>query len=48
MSVISERCHAETSFGFLITYEEEADVTIEMDDDFFSSKWPCPIEITFM
>jgi len=34
-SVIPERCHAETSFGFLVAYEEGADVVIELDDDVF-------------
>ena len=34
-SVIPEHCHAETSFGFLVAYEEEADVVIELDDDVF-------------
>lgn len=32
-SVIPKRCHAETSFGFLIAWEEDADVIIEIDDD---------------
>ena len=32
-SVIPERCHAETSFGLLVAWEEEADVIIELDDD---------------
>jgi len=31
--VIPERCHAETSFGFLVAYEENADVVLELDDD---------------
>lgn len=35
LSVIPERCHAETSFGFLVAYEEDADVIIELDDDVF-------------
>lgn len=35
LSVIPERCHAETSFGFLVAYEEESDVIIELDDDVF-------------
>lgn len=35
LSVIPQRCHAETSFGFLVAYEEEADVIIELDDDVF-------------
>jgi hypothetical protein len=34
-SVTPEHCHAETSFGFLVAYEEEADVVIELDDDVF-------------
>jgi len=34
-SVIPERCHAETSFGFLVAWEESADVIIEIDDDVF-------------
>jgi hypothetical protein len=32
-SVIPKRCHAETSFGFLVAYEEDADVIMELDDD---------------
>jgi hypothetical protein len=32
-SVIPERCHAETSFGFLVAYEEKADLVLELDDD---------------
>ncbi|MEM3573660.1 MAG: hypothetical protein QXJ62_05475 [Nitrososphaeria archaeon] len=36
MDVIPERCHAETSFGFLVAYEEGADVIVELDDDVFS------------
>lgn len=32
-NVIPERCHAETSFGFIVAYEEGADVVIELDDD---------------
>jgi len=35
LSVIPRRCHAETSFGFLIAYEEGAEVVIELDDDVF-------------
>lgn len=31
--VIPERCHAETSFGFLVAYEENPDLVIELDDD---------------
>lgn len=34
-SVIPERAHAETSFGFLVAYEEDADFVIELDDDVF-------------
>lgn len=33
LSVIPERAHAETSFGFLVAYEEGADFIIELDDD---------------
>lgn len=32
-TVVPERCHAETSFGFMVAYEEGADVIIELDDD---------------
>jgi hypothetical protein len=35
LSVIPERAHAETSFGFLVAYEEGADFIIELDDDVF-------------
>jgi hypothetical protein len=35
-SVIPERCHAETSFGFLVAYEENPDFVIELDDDVFA------------
>lgn len=35
MSIIPQRCHAETSFGFLVAYEEESDIVIELDDDVF-------------
>jgi hypothetical protein len=35
VSVIPERCHAETSFGFLVAWEEGADVILELDDDCF-------------
>jgi len=31
--VIPEKCHAETSFGFIVAFEEGADVIIELDDD---------------
>lgn len=34
-SVIPNRCHAESSFGFLVAYEEEPDFVIELDDDVF-------------
>lgn len=32
-SVIPDRCHAETSFGFLVALENGADVIVEIDDD---------------
>lgn len=35
LSVIPEKCHAETSFGFLVAYEEMPDIVIELDDDVF-------------
>ena len=35
LDVIPQRCHAETSFGFLVAYEDNADVIIELDDDVF-------------
>ena len=35
LSVIPERCHAETSFGFLVAYEEKPDIILEVDDDVF-------------
>lgn len=35
---IPERCHAETSFGFIVAYEEGADVVIELDDDVAPNK----------
>jgi hypothetical protein len=34
-SIIPEKCHAETSFGFLIAWEEGAHVILELDDDCF-------------
>jgi len=34
-SVTPKGCHAETSFGFLVAYEEEPDLVIELDDDVF-------------
>ncbi|UCC33242.1 MAG: hypothetical protein JSW53_05600, partial [Candidatus Bathyarchaeota archaeon] len=36
--VIPERCHAETSFGFLVAYEENADLVLELDDDVHISR----------
>ncbi len=33
LKLIPERCHAETSFGFLKAYEDGADVVLELDDD---------------
>lgn len=38
LSVIPKGCHAETSFGFLVAYEEKPDVVIELDDDVFPVK----------
>lgn len=35
LSIIPEKCHAETSFGFLVAYKEAADVIITIDDDVF-------------
>jgi hypothetical protein len=35
LSLIPERAHAETSFGFLVAYEEGADFIVELDDDVF-------------
>lgn len=35
LEAIPEKCHAETSFGFLVAYGEDADVIIELDDDVF-------------
>ncbi len=35
-SLIPERAHAETSFGFLVAYEEGASYIVELDDDVFS------------
>lgn len=34
-SIIPENCHAETSFGFLLAYEEDAEIVLEIDDDVF-------------
>jgi len=36
--LIPEKCHAETSFGFLKAYEDEATLILEMDDDVFISE----------
>jgi len=33
LSVIPKKCHAETSFGFLVAYDETADTVVEVDDD---------------
>lgn len=33
LSVIPDKCHAETSFGFLVAYEDGASIVIEVDDD---------------
>lgn len=35
LNVIPKRCHAETSFGLLVAYEEQADIVIEVDDDVY-------------
>ena len=32
-SLVPEKCHAETSFGFLLAFQEQADVILEIDDD---------------
>lgn len=32
-AVIPEKCHAETSFGFLVAYENDATLVVEVDDD---------------
>jgi hypothetical protein len=37
LEIIPQRCHAETSFGFLRAYEDQADVTLEIDDDVYVS-----------
>jgi hypothetical protein len=37
-NLIPKRCHAESSFGFLKAYEDQADVIIELDDDVYISK----------
>jgi hypothetical protein len=36
LSLIPERAHAETSFGFLVAYEEGASYIVELDDDVFA------------
>src|SRR5713101_2948660 len=33
IGVIPQKCHAETSFGFLQAYREGAEVVVELDDD---------------
>jgi hypothetical protein len=33
--VVPRKCHAETSFGFLVAYEEKPDIIVEIDDDVF-------------
>jgi len=38
--VIPKGCHAETSFGFLIAWEENADVVIELDDVKILKQYP--------
>lgn len=38
LRLIPERCHAETSFGFLKAYEDGAEVILELDDDVKPSK----------
>lgn len=35
LNVIPKKCHAETSFGLLVAYEEQADIVIEVDDDVY-------------
>ncbi|MDI9644454.1 MAG: hypothetical protein QFX35_04450 [Candidatus Verstraetearchaeota archaeon] len=35
LQVIPKRAHAETSFGFLVAFEEGADFIVELDDDVF-------------
>ncbi|NWG10386.1 hypothetical protein HXY33_01335 [Candidatus Bathyarchaeota archaeon] len=37
LEIIPQRCHAETSFGFLRAYEDQAEVTLEIDDDVYIS-----------
>jgi len=36
LGLIPERSHAETSFGFLVSYEEGAEIIVEVDDDVYS------------
>lgn len=36
LSLIPQRAHAETSFGFLVAYEEGAGYIVELDDDVFA------------
>ncbi len=38
VSLIPERCHAETSFGFLLASEEQADTVLEIDDDVYITR----------
>lgn len=38
LSLIPERSHAETSFGFLLSYLEGADYIIEVDDDVYQDR----------
>ncbi len=33
LDLIPEKCHAETSFGFLKAYEDRAEIVLEVDDD---------------
>jgi hypothetical protein len=35
LQLIPNSCHAETSFGFLVAWEEGSDVVMELDDDCF-------------
>ena len=35
LDVIPARCHAETSFGFLLAYEDRPDMVLQLDDDTF-------------
>ncbi|MEM3700060.1 MAG: hypothetical protein QXL57_04235 [Candidatus Bathyarchaeia archaeon] len=38
LNLIPQKCHAETSFGFLKAYEEHATVVLEIDDDVYVSE----------